>query len=268
MRLLCCGWLILGPAQATAAGEVLEERFSLALGGFRNSLSLQGRVDDAVIEGTQIDFEDQFDFDNRRRLDFAELRMRAFGRHEFGIKAFRDARIRRAVLDETLRFDGEEFLVDAEAEARIALRSLEFDYTWWVWARPHQALGIQLGVLRFSASLSIRGRVRVDGEGEAEGQAAVSDRFFVPLAGLAWRRQLGPHWRLESELRYLRRSYRGIDGRAVSGHLGVEWLTSRHLSLMLQYGYTEVELAQDKPDLSGALQVGFQGPQALLRLRW
>jgi hypothetical protein len=259
---------MLGPAQSTAAGEVLEERFSLALGGFRNSLSLQGRIDDAVIEGTEIDFEDQFDFDNRRRLDFAELRMRPFRRHEFGIKAFRDARIRRAVLDETLRFDGEEFLVDAEAEARIAFRNLEFDYTWWALARPEQALGLQFGVLRFSASLSMRGRVRVEGEGEAEGRASVSDRFFVPLVGLAWRRHLGPDWRLESELRYLRRSYRGIQGKAVSGHLGIEWLASRHLGLMLQYGYTEVALAQDEPDLSGALQVGFQGPQALLRLRW
>ena len=253
------------PAQAN---DVLGERVSLAVGGFHNTLSLQGRLDDAVVEGTEIDFDEQFAFDNRRRLDLAELRLRPFERHEFGVKAFRDARERKAILSEPIRFDDQTFLVDAEATGRVSFRSLEFDYTWWFWADPEQVIGLQLGVIRFGASLSIRGRVSVEGEGEAEGSAAVSDRFFVPLAGLAFRRQLGPSWRLETELRYLRRSYRGIEGRAISGHLGLEWLMSRRFSLIAQYGFTEVDLQQDKLDLAGTLQVGFKGPQALLRLRF
>lgn len=251
-----------------SSAEILGERFSLALGGFHNTLSLQGRLDDAVVQGTEIDFDDQFALDNRRRLDLAELRIRALDRHEFGVKAFRDARERRAILSEPIRFDDQEFLVDAEAIGRVSFRSLEFDYTWWAWADDRQALGLQLGVIRFGASLSIRGRVAVAGEGEAEGSAAVSDRFFVPLAGLAWRRQLGSDWRIESELRYLRRSYRGIEGRALSGHVGLEWLFGRHLSVVAQYGFTEVDLKQDEIDLAGTLQVGFKGPQALLRLRF
>ncbi|MCK7594242.1 hypothetical protein [Pseudomarimonas salicorniae] len=261
--------LLLLAAALPARGEgVLGERFSLAFGGFQNTLTLQGRVDDAVVEGTEIDFNDEFAFDNRRRLDLAELRFRAFDRHEFGIKAFRDARERRSILSETLRFDDQEFLVDAEAVGRVSFRSLEFDYTWWAWHDRDQAVGLQLGVIRFGASLSIRGRVAVDGQGEAEGRAAVSDRFFVPLAGIAWRRQLGPHWRLEAEARYLRRSYRGIEGEALSGHIGLEWLLGRHLSLVGQYGYTEVDVEQDELDLAGKLEVGFKGPQALLRLRF
>lgn len=261
--LLCCAG---HPAQAAA--DVLGERFSIALGGFRNSLSLEGRVDDAVIEGTDLDFADEFDFNNRRRLDIAELRVRVSDRQEFGVKAFRDSRERRAVLSEPVRFEGREFLVDAEVLGRVSLRSLEFDYTWWLWADQQQAFGFQLGVLRVGASLSLRGRVAVPGEGEATGSAAVSERFFVPLAGMAWRRQLGDSWRLEADLRYLRRSYRDLDGEALSGHLGAEWLASRHFSVVLQYGFTEVDVEQDKVDLAGALQVGFKGPQALLRVRF
>jgi hypothetical protein len=167
-----------------------------------------------------------------------------------------------------LVFDGETFLVDAEAVARVSFRSMEFDYTWWAWADQQQAFGFQLGLLRFGTSLSIRGRVSVPDEGEATGSAAVSERFFVPLIGLAWRRQLGDHWRLESELRYLRRSYRDLDGEAISGHLGLEWLATRHISLILQYGYTNIDVEQENEHLSGTLEIGFRGPQALLRLRF
>ncbi len=253
---------------ASAERDVLGERFSIAVGGFRNSLSLEGRVDDAVVEGTALDFADEFDFNNRRRLDLAELRWRVSGRQEIGIRAFRDARERRAVLSETVRFEGQEFLLDAEVLGRVSLRSLEFDYTWWLWAEPQQAFGVQVGVLRVGTSLSLRGRVEVDGEGEAVGSAAVSEHFYVPLLGAAWRGQLGDNWRLEADLRYLRRSYRGLEGKAISGHLGAEWLFGQHLSLVLQYGHTEVDVEQDKVDLAGALEVGFRGPQALLRLRF
>lgn len=253
---------------APAAADVLGKRLSLAFGGFRNTLSLQGRVDDALIEGTQFDFGEQFDFNSQRVIDLAELRLRPFPRHEFGVKAFRDTRRARARLSEPLRFRGETFLVDAEALARADLRSLEFDYTWWAWVQPDQALGIQLGALRFGVSLSVQGRVAVAGEGEAEASAAIGDRLFVPLLGLAWRRQLGQHWRLEGDLRYLRRSYRGIEGEAVSARLGAEWLLGRRLSLLVSYGHTEVDLAQDKIDFAGALKVGFRGPQAMLRLRF
>ena len=264
----CCSLLLIVALPVSAAADVLGERFSLAFGGFSNTLTLRGHVDDAAVEGTHLDFDDQFAFDNRRRLDFAEMRVRAFDRHEFGVKAFRDARERRAVLQETVRFEGQEFLVDGEVRGRISLRSLEFDYTWWLWADPEQAFGLQLGVLRVGASLSLSGRVAISDEGEATGSASVSERFFVPLAGVAWRRQLGDHWRLESELRYLRRSYRGIEGKALSGHLGAEWLAARHLGIVLQYGFSEVDVQQDKIDLAGALQMGFRGPQVLVRLRF
>lgn len=266
--LLLTALLHSGAGCAAASEGVLGERFSIAIGGFDNTLTLSGRVDDARVIGSQFDFAEQFEFDNRRRLDLAELRLRPAERHEFGIKAFRDARERSAVLRETLVFDGREFLVDAEAVGRASLHNVEFDYTWWAWVEDDTALGLQVGVLSVGTSLSVRGRIRIEGEGEVEGAAAVSDRFFVPLAGLALRQRLGERWRLDTELRYLRRSYRGIEGEALSGHAGIEWLFSRHFSLVAQYGFSNVDLEQDKSSLAGTLRVGFKGPQAMLRLRF
>jgi len=265
LALLAIGGL---SAPAAAAEMKAVDRFALSFGGFGNSLSLDGRVNDAEVEGTRLDFAREFEFDRRRNLKLGEFSFRPWERHEFGVRAYRDSRQRSANLDEEVRFAGQTFVVDAEVTGRVGLQTLEFDYTWWFHSEPRTAVGIQLGLLRVSASLSLRGTVEVDDIGEANGQASVSDSFYVPLAGIAARQVFGERWRGFVEARYLRRNYRDIKGRAISGTAGLEFAVTDRWSIVAQYANTQVDVEQDEIDLSGELEVGFTGPQLLARLRF
>lgn len=253
---------------AVRAADADEEGFSIAVGGFVNTLDLSGRVDGATVEGTSIDFDEDFALRRHRRLDVVELKARPSPHHTFTVRHFADARRRTASFDRPIRFDDREFLAQGTVEAHARVTSLEFDYTWWLHQDEQRAFGLQLGVVRLGASLALRGRIAVEDEGSAQGQARVEDRVYVPLAGLALRQRLGRAWWLQAEARYLKRGYRGIDGEALSGQLGLEWQFSRHLSLIARYAHTRVYVTQDQIDLSGNLEVGFRGPQTLLRARF
>jgi hypothetical protein len=240
----------------------------ISAGTFSNNLTLEGRVDGtAAFDGSERDFDDELDFGNRRSVELLELGWRPFERHEVNLRHYRDARRRTAVLNDELRFAGEVFPFAVEVEGRAAFQALEFSYTGWIHSSPRSALGVQLGVLRLSGSLSIAGEIRSQEFGVARGKASVSDRLHAPLIGLSARHVLVSRVRVFADARAIRLNHEGIDGSALSATAGVEFFATRSLALVLQYSDTWVEAERRSSNFSGRLEVGFSGPQALLRSR-
>lgn len=265
-------WLALAamPCQAgaTSAPDALGplNRFQASLGVFSNQLSLEGRVDGrASHDGSERNFADALDIGDRRSVDLAELSWRPFERHEFSLRHYRDDRSRTVTLEETLRFDGRTFPVQAEFTGRAAFRALEFGYTGWIHVDERSALGLEFGVLKLTGSLSLSGTIVIDEVGEADGEAAVTDSLHAPLIGVAGRWVAAPRLRAFAKVRAIALRYDGIDGTAFSATAGMEWFPWRSLGLVLQYTDTWVEGERNGPDFNGRMEVGFNGPQMLLR---
>lgn len=258
---------------ACAGGEAdaLEalDRFQLGVGVFSNRLSLDGRVDGSVpFDGSRRDFADDLDLGGRRSVELVELSWRPFERHQFSVRHYRDSRRETASLSEELRFDGRTFPVQAEIDARAAFSAFEASYTGWLHAAPRSAFGIQVGVLRLAVEMEIDGIVREPTLGEFRDDARVEDHLYAPLIGIAGRRLLGERTRAYLEARAIELRHRGIDGTAFSATFGIEHFFGERLGLALQYSDTWVEVERRSSDFNGRLEVGFAGPQALLRWRF
>jgi hypothetical protein len=253
-----------------ADAESLEalDRVRVSLGVFSNQLSLEGRVDgSAILDGSERDFDDELDIGKRRSVELYELGWRPFERHELSLRHYRDERQQSASIDEELRFAGEVFPIQASAQGRAAFRASELSYTGWLHAAPRSAFGLQLGVLKLEASLSIAGEISSPEFGSVSGEASASDRLYAPLAGFSTRRVLGDHVRVFADARAIRLNYRGIDGRAFSASAGIEYFPLRSIGVVLQYSDTWVEAERRTDAFNGKLEIGFSGPQALLRWR-
>ena len=245
------------------------DRYSIGIGSFNNRLSLEGRVDGSgEFRGSQRDFAEELNIGDRRGIGLAQLSVRPAEHHQFDFRYYRDSRSRAAELSRELRFNDEVFPVQANLRGRAGFRVSEFTYTWWWSAEPHFANGLQLGVLRLQGDLSLSGRVRLDNGDQAEGSASISEHLYAPLIGLAHRHVLGKHWRVYAEARALRIGINGVHGTALSATAGLEWWPWRHLGLALQYSDSRVQAEQDKAGFSGDLEVGFSGPQFILRSRY
>ena len=264
--------LLLG--SITASGAFADDalpaldRLQISAGLFSNELNVDGRVDGrASFEGSERDFDDTLGFAKRRSIDLIDISWRPFERHSFGLRHYRDSRSRTVRLEDELRFDGDVFPFDAEVRGRASFSALEFNYTGWLKASERSALGIQLGALRLSASLSIRGEIESPDLGRAEGEASVSRQLYAPLIGISGRQVLGPKVRTFFELKAIQLRYDGVDGRAYLGSAGIEYFPVKSVGLVLQYADTRVKAEQSVGDFNGRLDLGFRGPQALLRWR-
>lgn len=268
--LLSLGFVHQAWAQELQALDTLR----VSVGTFSNHLNLKGRADgtasvegNTLLEGSTRDFAEEFDIGNRRSIQLYELGWRPFERHEFSLRQYSDERRKTARLEEELRFDGEVFPFAVEVEGRAAFRALEFAYTGWLHAAPRSAFGVQIGVLRLSGSLSIAGEIRSEEFGTAQGEASISNQLHAPLIGISARRVLGQHVRVFGEARAVRLNYDGIDGKALSAAAGIEFFPLRQLGVVLQFSETWVQAERSSRGFSGELEVGFSGPQALLRWR-
>lgn len=256
-------------AQGATAGSPALDRFSLGFGSFSNRLQIAGRVDgSADFNGSTRDFDETLDVGNRRRIGVWEASWLLDGQHQLDYRRYDDERSREVRIDEEIRFNGEVFPVQASLRGRAGFRLDELTYTWWFRHEGDSPLGLQLGVLRLAGYLGLGGRIEVEDVGQAEGTSTVRDALHAPLVGLAARQQLGPHWRLYGEARLIRLTVSGVRGTALSGRFGIEYQPTRHLGIALQYGGARVDAAKRKTDFSGQLEVGFEGPQLLFRMRY
>lgn len=243
--------------------------FSLGVGAFNNRLSLEGRVDGSgEFQGSQRDFAETLDIGDRREIGLAQLSVRAAERHQLDFRYYRDSRSRSVALDRQLRFDDQVFPVQASLRGSAGFRVGELTYTYWWRVEPGNATGVQLGVLRIQGDLSLSGQVRVEGGGQAQGGASISERVYAPLIGLSHRHVIADHWRIYAEARALQLGINGVRGTALSANAGLEWWPWKHLGFALQYSDSRVRAKQSKAGFSGDLEVGFSGPQFILRTRF
>lgn len=253
----------------TALAAPALDRFSVGLGTFSNRLQIEGRVDgSAEFDGTPRDFDETLDVGNRRRISVWEFSALFGDRHQFDYRHYDDERQHEVQLDEEIHFNGDVFPVQGALRGRAGFELEELTYTYWFRHDTPSPLGVQLGVLRLDGHLGLAGRIAIDEVGEAEGESVIRDRVHAPLVGIAGRSQFHEQWRLYGEGRVIRLNVSGIHGTALSGRVGIEYQPTRHLGLALQYGGARVDARQRKRDFAGELEVGFSGPQLLLRLRY
>ena len=273
MRVAAAALVLVGSAMtqsARADSDTLPalDRLQISAGLFSNELNVDGRVDGrASFEGSERDFDETLGFTKRRSIDLIDISWRPFDRHSFGLRQYRDSRSRMVRLEDELRFDGEVFPFDAQVRGRAAFSALELTYTGWIKASERSAMGVQVGALRLSANLSIRGEIESPDFGSAEGGASVSRHLYAPLVGISGRQVLGRKVRTFFDLKAIQLRYDGVDGRAYLGSAGIEYFPVKSLGLVLQYAETRVKVEQSVGDFNGQLDLGFRGPQALIRWR-
>lgn len=247
------------------------DRLTIAVGGYANSLGLEGRFDgSADLTGTRFDFSENFALDDRRELALLAIEWSPSERHQLHLVAFEDSRSRSTVIEENLQFQDVTFPLAAEINGRFDVRALDLGYTWWAYRSERLALGAGLGVLDYRARLRLEGILRRGGEDAplAEGAAEVTDRLRAPVLSLGARWVVTDRVRLRADASALRIGWDGIDGEIYALRLAAEYYPWEHVGFSLGWGITELRAEAQQEDLRGKLTLEFEGLQATARLRF
>ena len=269
-----CAALWLAPAAAEETETWALDRAGFTLGSYRNDLNLNGSVNGEIagtgttLDGTEIDYERDFDFGGSHQLLFAEASWRPFERHQLSFGYRRDARENGRRLQRDIVFNGDVFPIDAEVRARFEYQLFDARYTYWPWLTRQDALGVTLGVAAYRLELGLSGRLAVGGVGATQTETAQFDSDVpAPLVGLDYRHAFNRDWRFFADASAFKASVNAIDGHVANLNLGLEYYPWRHVGVALVYTGYELRGDVERAGFEGDLKLRSSGYQLQLRLR-
>jgi hypothetical protein len=269
-----CSAQWLAPAAAAEQETWALDRAGFSLGSYRSDLNLNASVNGEIggtgtrLDGTEIDYERDFDFGGSHQLLFAEASWRPFERHQFGLGYHRDRRDSTRRLERDILFNGDTFRINAEVRADFEYQLLDARYTYWPWLTRQDALGLTLGVAAYRLELGLSGELSIGGVGTTQRQTAAFDSDVpAPLIGLDYRHAFNRDWRFFADASAFKASVNAIDGRVANLNLGLEYYPWRHVGVAFVYTGYELRGDIERRGFEGDLKLRSSGYQLQLRLR-
>jgi hypothetical protein len=242
--------------------NLLNDRFGLQFALMQSSSSTDVRVDapDGTL-GTELNAEDDLGLAKSKLLGRGEVWFRMRERHRVRISNYFVPLDRRGetVLDRTIRFGDETYLVGETVSSQLAVRVLALMYTYSFVKNDRLEAGASIGfdVVGFDAEATVPARLRTERE-ERSGPA--------PLVGLDLTARIQGRWYAEGRVQYVKATVGDVEGSLTA--FEVNGLYRLHPNVTLGLGYNSFTVDIDSRDIgdSGRLKLNTAGPQLFARV--
>jgi hypothetical protein len=250
------------------------DRAGFYIGSFTNDLRLHGSVNGTIdaqgtlLDGTDIDFDKEFDFGGRHSVLELGASWRPFDRHQISFDYHRDSRSGSRSLQRDVVYAGETFPVDARVDARFRAQVYDLRYTYYPWITLEDAIGVSVGVVDYRVDLKLRAQGAISGMSETRTISAAADSHLpAPLVGLNYHHAFSPQWRFIVDAAYFKARIHKIDGDVTDVHAGFEYFPVEHIGLAAVYSAYRIDADISRHALDGHLDLRSRGFQLLLRVR-
>jgi hypothetical protein len=242
------------PASYGEAGNPLNDRFSISLGGFLLETDTIIRADgqargDEVNLGRDLGLQDA----DRLRID-AYWRMTP--RQKIRLMYFDTNAEGSRVINEEFTFNDQVFEVDMEVRGRIETQVTSLAYEFDFLQSDKYELGGTFGIhnLGFKTSLS------VDANGQSAAISSSSEADGpLPVVGLRGVYRLNDKWYLDGGFQYFAISIDEYDGRVTDFNASVVWQATRHFAFGVGWNQFRTTLEVDGERFDGKLQWKYGG---------
>jgi hypothetical protein len=242
--------------------NLLNDRFGLQFALMYSSNSTDVRVDatDGTL-GTELSAEDDLGLSKSKLLGRGEVWFRMRERHRARISNYFVPLDRRGrtVLDRTIQFGDEIYLVNEEVTSRLAVRVLAFTYTYSFVKNDRLEAGLSLGfdVVGFEGEATVPARLRTERE-ERSGPA--------PLVGLDVAGRIHGRWYAEARAQYLKAKVDDVEGGLTAFEVNALYRLHRNVTLGLGYNSLSIDIDSRDVGDSGRLELTTAGPQLFARV--
>lgn len=235
-------------------------------GVFYPSVNTEVRVSTADNAGTDIDFETDLDFPDRRALPSGTLGLRIGRGWHLIADVYSLTRKRTAAIDRDISFDGVTYPAAAEVSGGFTSSIYRLTVNHDIASGRDHAIGVALGahVTDFSVFLEGQGQV-------GQAQAAFERRrreVLAPLPTIGVHARYLPLPRLQLSARgdFLSLKIDDYDGRLINAQAGLDYAITNKLALGVMLRHVDYRLGVDKPDWNGRIRYRFTGPAATATL--
>lgn len=242
--------------------NLLNDRFGLQAGVIYSGTTTDVRFDaDAGTIGTDLSGEDDLGLGKNKVLARGEVWFRMKERHRARISSYFVPLNRRAntVLDRTIDFGNETFVVNERIESELKLNLLAITYAYSFVKNDRMELGASLGfdVVEFEAKATVPARLRTERE-ERSGPA--------PLVGLDGTVRIHGKWYAEARAQYLKVNISDVKGTLKTYDVNVMYRLHPNVTLGLGYSGFGINVDSTNPGDSGLIDISTGGPMLFARV--
>lgn len=260
------------PLLAQSYGQVkgMNERFRMDFGGFFQDFTTTLRIDPAVGSGTEISFEDDLGYDNKKtsfRTD-GYWRFGPRGRVDFAYTTFRRSSThslaRDFVVGDTTYHAG----VSVDSSSRVDVGSLYYSYS--ILNTGEAEVGLMLGVSTFFNKWEFEGSGTVSGGGGSQSGSfrRESSQLVVPVPaiGAHLRYTLLPGFFATGRVKWMKATISDYEGSMLDWRAGLDYFFTPNFGIGAAYSYTDIDVTKhaDKGDV--AFSYKYSGPFGYLSI--
>jgi hypothetical protein len=263
--LVLIGLGLVAPINPAVAGDrgPIDQDVQISLGGFFMSFDTDVRLDgETTGNGTEINWEDEFEFDdeNRFRLDafwrFAE-------KHKVRLMYFENNRSNSTTLTRDIDFGDTTFPVNLDVDSRLDTRIIELAYEYAFLQREDLEVSGSVGIHNIRVEAGLRGEIVGPGGGAAVDTVEVAEGDGpLPVLGVRVLWQIGGDFYLDGLAQFFFAEIDNYDGNLQDYKLGVTWFPFRNVGFGVAYNEFVTRLDVEKEAFTGRLKLKYGGPMA------
>ena len=264
--------MLAAPIQAQESSNVhpyLSNKYFADLGYFFPERTLKIHVNGtAAVANEEIDFEDRLRLKDSDRTIALFLAWRFGERWSLSTEYFNSSVSSGTVLTEDVEWKDITFAAGSSVVSGqdFTLFRVFFGRAFDTGERHDFGVGAGLHWLEIDAF--IEGDVILGGGGRAFRKEAVGASAPLPTFGAWYQYSLSPRWALRSRLDWLEASVGDYDGKIINASFGLNYQTSDHFGIGLNYNRVELDVNLTKADWRGKAIINYDGPYAYLSVYW
>jgi hypothetical protein len=252
--LLALGAWYASPANAEA-GDPLTDRFSLSLGGFLLNTDTEVRVDGESSQGTVIDLENEFGFDDidRFRVDGY---WRITPRQKIRVMYFDTKRTETTTIQDEIVFQDEIYAINTDIESTFETTVAELAYEFAFLRGDNYEVGASIGIhnLKFTLGLDVTGNnVNLSESRTAEANGP------LPMIGLNGTWKINDKFYFQALAQFFKISYDPYDGRLTDFNASIVWQAFQHVGFGVGYNDFTTRVDVDGDNFQGRLKWRYGG---------
>jgi len=251
------------PVAMAASGESTEadefHNFGISLGVFVTNRDSTTRLDGDILDsGTPIDLESDLGFARNDSVFRLDGFYRFNQKHRIDFSAFDLSRESSKVLDKTIDFLGQEFVINTQVDATFDLNIYKIAYTYSVIQNDSGYLGLSAGlyIADISAGISV---TPLDG-GPIEG-AAASDSVTAPLPvfGVRGQYNFSEKWMFRGSAEIFVYEYDAYSGSLYDVYAGLDYQLFKNMAVGIGYNSVKLDLGVSADRFNGNLEWTYDG---------
>ena len=254
---------ITGPALAQDRGPI-DQDIQVSLGGFFLESDTDLRLDGDTGRGTDVDWESEFDLDDKDRFR-VDAFWRFAPRHKVRLMYFENNRSKSTTLTRDIEFGDTIFPVNLQVDARIDTSILELAYEYAFMQRDNMELAGSFGIHTVDLEAAMKGDITTPGGGGTAEVEEVGDATGpLPVIGFRYLWHMGGNFYFDGLAQFFYVEWDNNSGSIQDYKVGVTWFPWQNVGIGVGYNTFITRLDVSKSGFSGEMEVRYGGAMAFI----